>query len=581
MTDASALLATGLAQMRRRLRANYPPTISREEIPPFADDGTQEIASSLWTGEWAKMRFVAAEAARTESADWRLPVLAQLLFNDPVHRDLCRRRADTFADQLEDGGCDRAGQALPDFTAMGLLLPAGPADFIASKLLDDASTLDWRVVRMLILATSDPTSRLTGMRILLSRLDSMATEKPSPREELGALLSEPDPEGAVGEALLAAQAQTTAGHELLMDLTSDRIERTGWVPAVAPFTAMYARVLESAVAHHPDMWRAVAPQDRLPVFLRGAARTVVENDCGLTAALLSLSQLRIGPDIEALGRGIFESARVSAWSLLKEILEVALWPGGRVTPDEADYFHLSILGALQGLAERDDHATVRQLIALGRACLESLDGDAGPRSREFVQRADSWDSGRRESFPGTIELADNVLLAEGIWGTETPEIFQSTVASHLQLESDGVSTRLDASSVLELAAATSLRRRRGPAAMLLLVDVALESGDLRQARAALDEVSRRYPRHSIVLEWQIKVDLAAGNARLAAKRLGALRELWQMGIDDASPFAQVNSLERLVRLSWAKEVALERAGRIRSLPEFAALADRIERVLGK
>jgi hypothetical protein len=577
MADGAALIFAGLTDLRGALCSNDPPRgIQPEDLDGFTnDDGQLAIASAFVLGHWPEMREMITAVAFRTPLRWDNEPVCALIFHDPVLHRVGKRLADAFADLTLDGQLPSA----PSNFTMSLLLRTDAGDYLASTLLSNFQALSVERLRLLVGATTDPALKSAAVGRLLEDLDTECASAAGDTSLLDEMLSEPDPDGSVGASLLAARPKTDGACTYQMNLVSNRIERTGWLPNADALTAMYRAIFE-VVPPDSNEWSAVPIADRFPLLLRGAARTVAKSNMGRSAAVLSLCHLKlVAADIESLGRGIFESTRVSAWPVLHEILDNADPPTGPLSSKDADLFHVSILSAVGQLLRRGETERLDRLLDIGHACVALLNGPPGENTQEFVSLAESVVAGDSDGPDGYLEVIDSRFMGMAVWGSTDPDDLATSLIIDDGCLSVGDRFVLPGHSILEFAQRSSLTRRRGPAAMLLLVDMAVEGGDLRQAQTYLEMTSLAYPKSSVVLEWQVKLDLHVGNTRRALGRRSDLAELWRNGDDEESPLAQVGAMERLSRLSAFSDLAREHAQRVRDQPCFAAWVQRLDRVI--
>jgi hypothetical protein len=399
------------------------------------------------------------------------------------------------------------------------------------------------------------------------------------------LLELPDADHAMGEALLALRPSNPSTTAVQRELLMAYLNRAVWYPDEHKVLDAFRHIVETArTAGEFANFPRQDPHDLLRVYLDGAAVECIERNMGRAAAIVSLCRLFHEQDDEAIRRAIFESVRVSDWPLAHRVLEVAQWPAGPIEADGADFFHHSITPALLRLASQPERRHLTQLLELGDACLRAVNGTPGENTRRYAEDREKIANGRYEGIDSNVYDAVAMdYMADSIWGVDDPKtltsgFLQSSEVRHPQVLKHHGRYVLSAQSVKQYAVESSLVRRRGPGALLILVDVIIESGDLTHARAWLDSVGEVYPYNSMVLEWKHKLATHTWNDARAAAAIKDLLDLWRDDVDDATPVTQVGVLKRMVNEPAAADFIKERARRLALVPAFRTWADELQRI---
>jgi hypothetical protein len=554
---------------RYLLGANAPPTNARERAASYVSDpdSLERVAEALTREDWAQARWLAMRLTTDGAA--RTDGMGIFLFNDPVLADHLRYLGDMLMDEIADGA---ATGEVPELFLSSIFGPrtgagAAIAHAVISERLDDRKD----VVKLAAMAVSDP-----GLRVQVTREMIAALDGPGDFSTLDSLMALPDVDDAMGGALLELRPSDTTTAQVQQELLVRHMNRAGWYPDEHNVLDAFRHMIETARnSSELGEFSLQDPHDLLSLILDGTVAECVERDMGRAAAIVSLCRLMLEPDdVEMIRRGIFESVRVSDWRLARRVLEVARWPAGPIDADRADRFHLSITTALWRLSGRD----LARLVELGDACLRAVTGTPGEHTRRYAADRTEILTDRYESFESAADNAVTAAAGQAIWGVDDPETFGLGLAEDAEILEHHGHYVLSGQSVKQFAARASLVRRRGPGALLVLVDVIIESGDLKYARSLMDSLGEVYPLNSMVLEWRLKLAAHTSNDAQAAAVLGELRELWREDADDATPLAQVGVLERLVTKPAATDFVKERARRVALVPAFGTWADRLRSI---
>jgi hypothetical protein len=563
-------IVNAVVSMRHHLAANSPPMDAQVRAAPYLSgpDSLERVAESLTRGDWAQARWLAARLTTHDAV--RTDGIGALLSHDPVLDDHAARLGDVLMDEIADGV---STSDLPEFfmTTMFRSRTAAAAA-IAHTLLSAGVDERSDVVRAAATAVSDEHLRTRATR------DLLAAAGPDDFRMLYPLVTESDVDhDAIRAALLGMRPDDAALTPGQRELLLWHLNRPGWYPDEHQLLDTFRHMVETArTAGEFAALPLQDPRDLLRVFLDGTVLGCIESDMGRAAAVVGLSRLLHEQDDKMIGQCIFESVRVWDWQLAHRVLEVARWPAGPIGADRADQFHLMITPALRLLAGRSDRGDLARLVALGDACLRAATGTPGEYTRDYVAYRSAIVVTQRDDVDSIGEMAAMEAVTKAIWGADDTDAlkFGSAQDDAEVVEYHGRYV-LSGQDVRQLAVHSSLVRRRGPGALLVLIDVIIETGDLAHARELLDAVGEVYPRNCMVLLWRHKLATHTWNQALAAAVLAQLRDLWRADADDATPLAQVHVLRDLVTDPQAAHFVKERAGRVALRPAFRTWADEL------
>ena len=544
--------------------------------PEDVDSGDalcEHIKDCLMGGDLAQMRSLLSGAPVELLTSERAALLAHVLIKDPVLKDRCRELAQWLADEAAEDASDVRGRLEVHSTLMMAMVDcrSRPASYLASWLLQGKPGL--RAVQFAATFSQSREERTTAVECLVANLDWVSKSSGERTEDIRELMLSSDHE-RVGRAVVAARPRTEPGYMLQHEMFCWLFEAGQWRPEKDEAIEMFRATL--AVSEGLEDYSTIPKELRRQAFLRGYARECVKHNRGRCAAFLSLLQILTDPDIEAIERGIFESARGADWELLKNILAVAHWPEHECDPDRIGLFHYSITPAVLRLASNSDKSLLTALLDLAANATSALNGAPDPRTVEFNARLHS---GRLlDAQPGAAEAKSVQMLALAIFGADDPDALSTRIVdARVDKDSRGKFV-WDAQSVLLYALSTGVERGRGPGPLLFLLDFALEAGDLIEARRLLQAATVLYPRHSRVADAGFKVALHIRNSRETRESQDRLALLIGSPDDEAAPSDQVELLESLCSGRDLRSVARGGARKALRDPRFAEYKDRLDRI---
>lgn len=569
-------ILAALRDLRSSLITNSPPEQLDEEPPalPQPDAPTDSLIAyvndALSAGDWAPLRWLITQLPLEVLLDPEAEFVQAFLNHDPTLVDHLGVLSDEYADELFED-VERSTPVSLFWNA--LLLQEKRAGGVLGTLLLEQQGLNYEDLTRGALATPSEKHRVQATRRLFADLDR-ASASPDDFAELTAFF--PNPKD-IGELLLASRPRTPLGGRLQVELIARLVQTTRWLPRIPALLDTVAASLAVAEAH--EDWSSLPVGGRLAMFLRGSSFDYLDREMGRATAVFCLAHMQVDPHPSPMGQAIFEAARVMDGALLAEIVESARWWGESVSPDLADNFHLCISLGLRYLYSHGDHAHLSALIELGDACLRDLTGPPLQHSLDYVALRESF-AAERLLLPlaTAYEIASARFLVAAIWGTANSEDLATNFLAHVSLMPCPRGVCLAPQYVLLYAERASFERHVGPYPVLLLVDMALESGNLREARSLLARVRKAYPRHSDVFDWGGKLATHTWNLPVVAQELAGLRELWASGTDEATPHAQVGLLQRMAK-SDDRDLAMDRARSVLEDPRFAPWIEELEALL--
>ena len=522
-------------------------------------------------GDWAQARWLAARL--TVGGAGRTDGMGVLLSHDPVLAGLLKRLGDMVMDEIADGAVTRDIPEL--FLSSMFMARDGAAAAIAHALLSERLDDRKDAVQAAAMSVSDPELVVRATRDLIS-----AVEGRDDFSVLSSLIASPDADHTMGEALLELRPGHLEAVRVQQELVLRHLNRAGWYPDDHKVLDVFRHIVETGREAGEFASSPVQdPHELLSLYLDGTVAECIEREMGRTAAIVSLCRLLHQQDNDMVGRAIFESTRVSDWRLTHRVLEVAQWLAGPIEADRANHFHLLITPALMRLAGRPDQQHLRRLVELGDACLRAVVGTPGEHTRRYAADRSKFITGRSADLDSAADIVAGEITSQAIWGANDPETFMDGLVKDAEIFEHHGRYLLSGQSVKQYTTQASLVRRRGPCALLVLVDVIIESGDLTYARALLDSVGEVYPLNSMVLEWRHKLATHTANRARAAAALAELRDLWRDDADGAGPLTQIGVLERMVAVPEAADFVRERARRLALVPAFQTWADRLRSIV--
>jgi hypothetical protein len=563
-----------VAQLQYSLSANAPVVGASSSAGLVGAGSDGEIVSSvidaLECGDWASMRHLVSNTALEiiTASDG----LSALMTHDRVLR---RRLADASHEAADWFEQLRTGMRLPELGWMLVMgNPEAGSRRTAACLLRDHMLLPPDLVGTTAALLADSTYQAKVIVDLVGRLDELDGMSVG---NLQTLMQHQRHTETIGAALLKARPTTRNAAHLLLELLFLYVDGQRW--HADPHEVLDLMRWFQSTAERDEDWSAIPHSRRLIALLDGAAVQYVERDMSRPAALLSLCRLLLEPELDAIARGVFESTRVSDWPLLFAVLDASAWTERPVESEQADFFHGSIYSAIGQLMHRADKRPLQQLLALGDSCYRSIEGSPGQHSADYARiRGEIADGTFTGSSDSVYEAVSGQFMTAALLGSDSPDTLRTPLVDDAEPRFDGARWQLDSQDVLRYAHVASFERGRGPTAILMVVDCAIESGDLAYARGVMEDVLRFYPENSMVYEWQHKIAGHTSNEPKALEAIDNIRRLWRDDVDTATPIAQVEVMERMWDVKSLRFDIRGRAAAVLDLPGFEGVQDRLERL---